>query len=357
MSDPIRYLLAFLVPLVGALVLTPLAGRLAHRMGAVDLPGGRKAHTQVTPTLGGLAMMGALVLVGAVVAGTNGQLLVILACSIVMVAVGFRDDIASVSPWVRLGVEAAAGVSLWLVGIRAGIFSVPALDLLVTVLWVVALVNAYNMTDNMDGLAGGAAFASALGVAAITAAQGDYLVTSFAFAVAGSSLGFLRYNFPPAKIFMGDAGSMLLGFLVAALGLHLDLAVTHSLTRLVVIGLLAAGPMFDLTLVMVARIAGRRAVFSAGTDHTSHRLAHRGHSRRGLALLLPGAQLVASSLAFVIYRVDAPAPTVWALAGGVALWLGLLWTFLRMPHPVALEIGADETVALPDVDLEVGRSS
>ena len=270
-----------------------------------------------------------------------------------MMAVGFRDDVSSVSPWVRLGVEAAAGVSLWMVGIRAGVFAVPSLDLLITVLWVVALVNAYNMTDNMDGLAGGAAFASSLGVAAIAAAEGEYLVASFAFAVAGASLGFLRYNFPPAKIFMGDAGSMLLGFLVAALGLHLDLTVNNNLTRLVVIGLLAAVPMFDMTLVVVGRLTGHRSVFAAGTDHTSHRLAHRGHSKRQLALLLPGAQLAASILAFVVYSVDSRALTSAVLAGGVALWLGLLWTILRMPHPEAAEFGEDTSRTAVDVDLRV----
>ena len=154
------------------------------------------------------------------------------------------------------------------------------MDLPVTVLWVVAVTNAVNIIDNMDGLAVTVTTASTLGIATIAAINGDYLVASFALAVAGASLGFLRYNFPPASIFLGDAGSMLLGFFVAALTLKLDLPVGAAAPRVLSTILLAGVPLFDLTLVMVARTREGRRVHVGGTDHLSHRLATAGASKR-----------------------------------------------------------------------------
>ena len=337
MSNAGLYVLSFGASLAAALVLTPLAARAAHRVGALDEPVGHKTHTTITPYLGGIAVMLALVVVGAAsnAANPNQQLLTILGGAAVLTVTGLIDDLGGgLSPLIRLGLEAAAGLALWLVGVQAGVFAVDALDLVVTVTWVVAVVNAYNMTDNMDGLAGGVASASALGIAFVTASQGDYLVASFAFAVAGASLGFLRSNFPPARIFLGDAGSMMLGFLIAALTLHLDLTTAYPWTRLTVIALLAFVPMTDLTVVVVARLLGRRPVFSGGTDHTSHRLTHRGLSRRGVALLIPGVQLVFSAVAVVVAVVDTEALTNAVMVAGVAIWLTTLIALLRLPHPL-----------------------
>jgi UDP-GlcNAc:undecaprenyl-phosphate GlcNAc-1-phosphate transferase len=334
MIHSLRYLAAFGAALAVTLVLTPLAARLAQRLGAMDSPSGHKTHTSVTPYLGGLAVMGGLIFVGALAAGTDGQLLTILACAVALTAIGLLDDLAGgVSPWLRLGAELSAGAALWLVGVQAGVFAWQPLDFLATILWVAAVVNAFNMTDNMDGLAGGAAFASCLGIGAVVAGQGDYLVASFAFAVAGAALGFLRSNFPPAKIFLGDAGSMLLGFLVAALTLHADVITNDVVTRLVTVGLLAAVPLFDLTLVVVARLLGRRPVWLGSTDHTSHRLAHRGHSRREVALAIPGAQLACSIIAFTVAQTDLRGFSVAVLAAMAIVWIGCLAFVLRLPHP------------------------
>lgn len=354
MSETLRYLLSFGASLGVALVLTPLAARAAHRVGALDEPAGHKTHATVTPYLGGIAVMVALVVVGVVAsAGHPGsQLLTIVAGAVVMTAVGLLDDLGGgLSPMIRLGLEASAGVALWLVGIQAGVFAVDALDLIVTVVWVVAVVNAFNMTDNMDGLAGGVAAASALGVAVVTAMHGDYLMASFAFAVTGASVGFLRWNFPPARIFLGDAGSMLLGFLVAALTLHLDLASSYDLTRLTVIALLAFVPMTDLTVVVVARLLGRRPVWLGATDHTSHRLAELGLSRRQVALTIPGLQLACSALAVAVAAVDSPGFTNTVAIAGVATWAGALVSLVRLPHPIVLERETGPAEAEPVVVL------
>src|SRR6476660_6432751 len=172
-GEGLRYVGAFLITFGAAWALTPLAGGFAHRHGFLDQPGGHSTHSTATPTLGGLAVAGAF------------------------------DDRRSVSPWLRLGLEAAAAVALWVVGVRAGLLGHTWFDLPLTVLWVMAVVNAFNMIDNHDGIAA--------------------LVAAFSLAVAGACLGFFVHNKPPATIFLGDAGSMFLGFLVAALALKVDL--------------------------------------------------------------------------------------------------------------------------------------
>jgi UDP-GlcNAc:undecaprenyl-phosphate GlcNAc-1-phosphate transferase len=331
-SDAVRYTLAFIVPAVATVLLTPVAVRAAHRFDVLDRPGGHKVHGGATPYLGGVAVAAGLLLIGAVAAGANGELLTILAGALVLGAVGLADDVKTLPPAVRLLLEAAFGFSLWLVGVRAGVLDTAVVDLPVTVLWVVAVVNAFNMIDNMDGLAAGVAAASALGIASIAALEGDFLVASFAFAVAGASLGFLRYNLPPAGIFLGDAGSMLLGALIAALTLKLDLEVQPDAARLVAVVLLAAVPLFDLSLVVCARLLGRRPVWMGGTDHASHRLAERGHSSLAVAATFAGSQVACSVLAIWVYR----QPTATAVATGAivaAVWMLLLVILLRLPHP------------------------
>ena len=182
-----RYALAFCVPLAATLMLTPLAARLAHRFDVLDHPVDHKTHRETTPYLGGLAVAIGLLLVAAFAGGASGELMTVLLGALVLAGVGLVDDVRGLSPLIRLAFE------------------------------VVAVTNAMSFIDNMDGLAASVAVASTFGVAAIAASNGDYLVASFALAVAGACLGFLRYNAPPARIFLGDAGSMLLGFLIAAL--------------------------------------------------------------------------------------------------------------------------------------------
>ena len=332
--DPaIRYGAAFLVPLVAALVLTPLAGKLARRLGVMDDPGGHKTHGESTPYLGGVAVAIGMLAVAAVAGGASGQLLTILIAATVLGFLGLIDDVQNVPPILRLAYEATAGVALWLVGVRAGIFHVAAFDLPLTVLWVVVVTNAFNFIDNTDGVAAGVTAASTLGIGAIAASNGDYLVASLALAVAGASLGFLRYNFPPAKIFLGDAGSMFLGFLVAALILQIDLPVGPGLSRALDSVLLAGVPLFDLTLVVTARIREGRPIWQGGADHSAHRLSRQGRSKRAVVYLTGLVQLGLSAAAFVVFRLPLPA-VVGLTAAVMAAWITLLVWFLG--HPSAL---------------------
>jgi UDP-GlcNAc:undecaprenyl-phosphate/decaprenyl-phosphate GlcNAc-1-phosphate transferase len=288
---PAFYALSFVIAALTVVAVTPVLGRLATRLSVLDHPRETKFHTQATPYLGGLAVAGGLILTGGVAAGASGQLLAVLVCGLALGILGLMDDQGAVGPRVKLLMETSAGIALWLAGIRAGLFDVAALDLLLTVLWVVAVTNAVNILDNMDGLAAGVVAIAASTFFAIAASRGIYLVGAMALAVAGASVGFLRYNFPPARIFLGDAGTLFLGFLLASLGLKLDLLGENGFIRSAVPILILGVPFFDLILVVTARVMGGRPIYSGGTDHSSHRLASLGFSNRAVAFFAYGMQV------------------------------------------------------------------
>jgi UDP-GlcNAc:undecaprenyl-phosphate GlcNAc-1-phosphate transferase len=340
-DDGLRYLGAFLITFGAAWALTPLAGRFAHRHGFLDQPGGHSTHTTATPTLGGLAVAAAFVLVGVWAGGADGQLVTVLAGAVMLAVVGALDDRRSLSPWLRLGLEAAAAVALWAVGVRAGLLGHTWFDLPLTVLWVMAVVNAFNMIDNHDGVAALVAAMSTLGIAAISADSGYHLVAAFSLAIAGACLGFFVHNRPPAKIFLGDAGSMLLGFLVAALALKVDLPQGSWIVRLAVAALLVAVPLFDEALVVLARIREHRPVMLGSTDHSAHRLRALGWSKNRVVVTMGGAQAVCSLVAFGVAEAATNVLAISALFVLAAAALTLLATALKtqMPRSKAGAIG------------------
>jgi UDP-GlcNAc:undecaprenyl-phosphate GlcNAc-1-phosphate transferase len=322
----VLYGAAFLVPLAVTLVFTPLAARIARRLGVLDRPSERKVHLEATPYLGGLAVAVGLVVAGFVIGSTGRQAAVIAACGVVVLLLGLLDDVRGLSAISRVAVEAGLAVVLWTEGVRAGFFGVPALDLALTIVWVVVVTNALNLLDNMDGLASGVTAIASLAYFAIAASQSDYLVAAMAAAIAGVSVGFLRHNFPPARIFLGDAGSLLLGFLLAVLGLMLDLDVSNDVLRIGVQALILGVPLFDTALVVISRIRAGRPVLVGGTDHSSHRLSAFGLSGRQVAFVTYGTQLACSMIA--VAAVAAPdaavAVTLAWIALGLAVAVGLV---------------------------------
>jgi UDP-GlcNAc:undecaprenyl-phosphate GlcNAc-1-phosphate transferase len=327
----VLYGLAIGLPLFAAVVLTPLAARLARRYEVLDHPTEAKHHRRVTPYLGGLASAVALVAVGGVAAGTREQLVTLLLGGVALTIVGLIDDQRPVPIALKLGVEIAAAAMLWLSGIRAELFGIAPLDLALTVAWVVAVTNALNILDNMDGLAAGVTAISAATFFVISAQAGHHLVGAMSLAVAGASLGFLVHNFPPARIFLGDAGTLLFGFLLAAIGLKLDLVGTNGFVRSSIPVLVLGVPLFDMLVVVITRARERRPIYLGGLDHTSHRLARRGLSARTVALLHYFAQGALSLLAIALVH------ATWGVA--LAIVLGTcaivaigLWVVLRLPY-------------------------
>ncbi|MEW6059514.1 MAG: MraY family glycosyltransferase [Actinomycetota bacterium] len=328
-----RYLISFSSALALSWALTPLMGRVARRYGILDRPRQGRFHRTATPYLGGLAVAVTLVLVAVATRGLTARVTTILLGGGAMCLLGFFDDWRTVGPVPKVLVEVSAGVALWAAGIRGGLFGVAALDLALTVAWVVAVTNALNLVDNMDGLASGLAALSALGFFGISAHEGRFLVASLAIAICGASLGFLAHNFPPARIFLGDAGSLALGFMLAAIGLELDIATQSGAVRAALPVLALAFPLFDTAVVVSLRLLQHRPIYVGATDHTSHRLAARGMSSRGVAFTAFAIQAVCSALAVVLATSSREVLIIGVsafAAAGTAAW-GLLVNEGRRP--------------------------
>ncbi len=290
-------LIAFAVALLASLGLTIPVRHLALRLGMVDRPGPRKVHVKPIPLLGGIAiyLAFALAILIAVHGAPQQQIAGILSGATLLAIVGFLDDGKLLHHQVKLfiGMPVAA-LMLIASGIHAQLFSpfVPGmtgriLDGLFTVLWVVGITASFSILDHMDGLCAGIAAVAAAFFTVSANMNGQTLVRSLGAATLGAALGFLRWNFNPAKIFMGDGGAMFLGFLMATLGLKIRPdGAPFPITWLIPVLILGV-PIFDTTLVTISR--SRRGLLpftSPGKDHTAHRLSNLGLGHRGAVLVM-----------------------------------------------------------------------
>lgn len=311
-----------------AMGLTPLALRTAVSRRILDHPSEIKAQDSPVPYLGGVAIVSSfaiVVLVAALVFPPESglsELAIILGLGVVLAVMGLVDDLRGLSPWLRVAVEVAAGVIVWATPAGAQLFANDALDLLVTVAWIVGVTNAVNLLDNMDGLSAGVTAIAAFFLFGIAANNGQFLVATLAIGVAGCAGGFLRSNFHPARIYMGDAGALFLGFLLAVLSLKLDIVDAPPVVALGVPIVLLAVPLFDTILVVTTRLLHRRNPMAGGRDHTSHRLVFVGLPVPvSVGLIYLGAVSV-GWLAFVLSRVD-------RFSGMLLLaWIGMVGAFL-----------------------------
>jgi UDP-GlcNAc:undecaprenyl-phosphate/decaprenyl-phosphate GlcNAc-1-phosphate transferase len=290
-------LIAFSVALIASLSLTVPVRQLALRFGMVDQPGPRKVHVKPVPLLGGIAIYLAFVIavLFTLRAAPQQQIVGILAGASLVAMVGVLDDGGLLHHQVKLfiGMPIAA-VFLVATGVHASVFSslVPGrfgniLDVVFTIFWVVGITAAFSILDHMDGLCAGiAAIASAFFFLS-AALNGQTMVETLAAAALGAALGFLRWNFNPAKIFMGDGGAMLLGFLMATLGLKVRPEGAPLRAAWLIPILILGVPIFDTTLVSISR--ARRGLLpftSPGKDHTAHRLSNLGLGHRGAVLVM-----------------------------------------------------------------------
>ena len=309
------YLAVFSSALAVVLLATPWAMSAARRLGVLDVPNARKVHLQPTPLLGGVAIYAAIWIALLLISrlelarqyiflpDTTGQLALIFLSTVVLILVGIFDDrtTGGIPPWSKLLGQLLAAAIVLAAGVRFQVFGLLPLDLVLTLVWLVGISNAVNFLDNIDGLSAGATAIAAAFFFILASANGQYLVAIMALAVAGGCLGFLRYNFNPAVIFMGDAGTLFLGFLLAIIGAKLQLGPT-GWWGLVAAVLILILPIFDTMFVTLNRLRTGRRVTQGGKDHTSHLLVRRG---------LPHWQAV-----LVLYMV--------ALAGG-GVALALTW--------------------------------
>ena len=322
-------LIAFAVALMGSLLLTVPVRRLALHFGMVDLPGPRKVHLSPIPLLGGIAIYLGFVL--AILFTLRGaphvQIAGILAGATLLAAVGLLDDGKLLHHQVKLfiGMPIAA-ILLIASGVRAQIFSefVPGaaglvLDIGLTLVWVVGITASFSILDHMDGLCAGIA-AVAAGFFTLSATlNGQTMVRTLAAAALGAALGFLIWNFNPAKIFMGDGGAMFLGFLMATLGLKIrPEGAAHFPAAWLVPVLILGVTIFDTILVSISR--SRRGLIpftTPGKDHTAHRLSNLGLGHRGAVIVLYGLGGILGGLAILVPRISPVG--AYALAGVLAV--------------------------------------
>jgi len=308
--------MAFAVAFVASLALTIPFRQLALQVGMVDHPGPRKVHRTSMPLLGGLGMYCAVLLASilALHGETSAQIAAILAGATLVAVVGMLDDRGLLHPQIKLFVGMPmAGAILLAAGIGGHVFATlgagrfsAALDAALTLLWVVGITAAFSILDHMDGLCAGVAAIAAGFFTLFATLGGQVLVSTLSAAVLGAALGFLRWNFNPAKIFMGDGGAMLLGFLLATLGIKLRQPAPTPVISWLVPVLVLGVPIFDTALVGVSRSRRGLVPFaSPGKDHAAHRLANLGLGHRGATLTLYALGTILGGLAFLIQRLSA----------------------------------------------------
>ena len=279
----------FTAALVLAIGATPLARRLALRTGMIDQPNDRKVHTSPIPLLGGAAMYGAFVLALLLFADRFyvSQIISIVVGATWVSFLGVWDDRVHLRPSIKLAGQVFGALILVASGITVELFDVPLLNTAITLFWIVGITNAMNLLDNMDGLSGGVAAVAAAFFMLLAVENGQFLVGSLSAALLGASIGFLIYNFNPALIFMGDSGSLFIGFMLAAVGIKLRFPDHPTIATWFIPILILGLPIFDTTLVFISRLRrGVNPFTHGGKDHTSHRLVTRGATVREAVLAL-----------------------------------------------------------------------
>jgi UDP-GlcNAc:undecaprenyl-phosphate GlcNAc-1-phosphate transferase len=341
-GDLDKYILVFLVGLIVTYLLTPVVRWTAIRFGVVDLPDARRPHKRTTARGGGVAVvlgvhascLGVVLFPWPKLAGALDVLWwqKYALASLVLLIVGVIDDVRGMKPLVKLGGQVTAALIIWFSGTRFGLLlghdlSAPT-DCILTVLWLVAIINAFNLIDGLDGLASGLAIISAAGLSGILLMQhlpGEVLLL---FGLIGACLGFLRYNFNPATIFLGDTGSMFIGFTLGVVSLQTFTKDTFLISMAIPVMVLGV-PIYDALLaiwrrsvrsLMSGKTAGaRRSIMQPDMEHLHHRLSKAGLSTKRVATILYALNgaLVIGGLAIMLFQSHAAGIFLIALLVGV----------------------------------------
>jgi UDP-GlcNAc:undecaprenyl-phosphate GlcNAc-1-phosphate transferase len=333
---------ALVLALIVVAALTPAARALAFRLGAVARPGGRHVHQKSIPRLGGVAICAGFCATIAVLYFSDpgaqdafrfvrSRMLAVFAGGVAMCVVGIVDDTRGIRAVHKLLLQIVVATATFACGFRIVGVHVPligdidtaSMSLPLTVLWIVGIINAINLIDGLDGLAAGVVFFASLTNLVVAWLTGDVLVQLISAAIAGSVLGFLFYNFNPARIFMGDSGSYFLGYVLATTALT-SVAQKASTAVSLLVPILALGvPIFDTLFAMVRRILERRSVFSPDRGHIHHRLLDMGLTHRRAVILIYGVCAF-----FTFAAIGVALERIWqvgaALLGATVAMIGLV---------------------------------
>ncbi len=314
MPAHLYHLIAFLVSAVVVLWMTPVVKTLGLKSGRVDRPNERKIHERPMVRLGGVSIfIGTLTAMlilwflggfGELPSAQQDGIWGVVIGGVAFFAIGLADDLFSLSPFVRLAMQVSGAIAAWSLGVRIDFLSVPFdglvhlgwFSLPITVLWLVGMANAINWIDGLDGLAAGVSGIAACVMLVVTLFMERPAAALSAAALAGGVLGFLRYNFNPAQILMGDGGSYFIGFSLAGVG-AIGLVKTTAVTAVLLPYLILAVPILDMSAVILSRLSQGKSPFLADKRHLHHRLLNAGIPQRLAVLFIYALTLWVGSLA------------------------------------------------------------
>jgi UDP-GlcNAc:undecaprenyl-phosphate GlcNAc-1-phosphate transferase len=304
-----QYLFLLFVVAITTFGITPVFRKIARGAKLLDYPGGRKLQASPVAYLGGLAVAAPTTLGSLLVVFTsisidlkNQFFLGLILPSLAIAFIGLLDDLYQLPPWPKFIAQSGVGVitsfMLYLSDGGVKLFDNPWINGFSTSLWVVTIINALNFMDNMDGLATSLSIVISLSLFILSYLNSQYLVATLCMAVVAACIGFLFWNRRPASIYLGDAGALYLGFLLAAISIRVDVNSDTEIIRVLVPLLIFAIPVIDITQVVISRVAKGKSPFEGGRDHLSHLLLNKGLSE-GKVLTV----LAASALTFALIGV------------------------------------------------------
>jgi UDP-GlcNAc:undecaprenyl-phosphate/decaprenyl-phosphate GlcNAc-1-phosphate transferase len=337
----VEYLLLGVVSIIVSGLLTPLARKFAQRIGAMDKPNlDRKIQKEPVPYLGGLSIALTITLLTYTVVmveeATWSEFRLasyVIVPALILAAVGLLDDLRGLTPWPRLIVQSITGLVVAVILVQTETMSFAFgntfIDGLVTILWIVGICNSINFFDNIDGGASGTVAIIGLSIFLIAFSQGQILVSAAAVVTTGAVIGFLAWNKPPAKIYMGDAGALFLGVIVSVLTIRLDPGISPSWQSLAIPVLMLAVPILDTSVAIFSRWQRGISPFTGGRDHLSHRLIRIGFTHKKAAISLWALTAVFCGTALAVYKWPGQTATTVIFLSGLT-WLGLVLGFLKI---------------------------
>ena len=329
-----QYLLLGVISLIAVGLITPVMRLVAKRYGVVDRPSeSHKTHNEPVPYLGGVAIaigvIGITFLASLVSDFSRETLFLassVLIPAIIMGIVGLIDDLRKLSPWPRFIIQSLFGIAISALLVATDTLGSPFgnnwIDIPITTLFIVGITNAINFFDNIDGGASGALAIAAIFLFILSFQGSQFLIAALSIVLAGSTLGFLLWNKPPARIYMGDAGALFLGILIASLAIRFDPNPIYRIASFAIPILLIAIPILDTSVAVASRIKRRISPFQGGRDHLSHRLMRMGFNKRQSVFILWIGSILFGSLAIAISNAS------YSIERLVTIFAGALWMLL-----------------------------
>ena len=336
--SPLTYLALFLFSALFVGLLTPRIRKIAIKRKIFDTPDSdHKSHKEPVPYLGGVAIIIGVVGITFIATFVSNPDLIVLVAGVLLPslflgAIGLIDDLINLSPWPRFIAQSLVGIAVAITLIQTNTVGSPtgsrALDIAITVLFIVGLSNSVNFFDNVDGGASGTVAISALFLALLSYSSGQYYIAAISIVVAGSTLGFLKWNRSPARIYMGDAGALFLGLLIATLLIRFDPNPIYLSASFAIPVLILAIPILDTSVAVISRLRRGISPFQGGQDHLSHRLMRAGLSKKQAVLSLWLMSLFFCLIAIAISNAPYSVERLITILSA-ALWLILFFLFLR----------------------------